>query len=192
MERVRIVLGIDPGRTGGIVLLGLDDDREAVIPMPESDDLLPDVFKPLVTRFTIVGCALEKAQPMPRDGAVSAFNYGKHAGYIEATLHIYGIPIYNVTPRQWQKTVTGLIPGTAPKKPDMSAMNAKERKAAEKAHTAALASRRRDIKNNSRRLARERHPQSAHYFKRVKDDGLADAMHLCEYLRQKVRGDQSG
>lgn len=190
--KIRVVLGVDPGRTGGIALLGVDDPRAAIFEMPEKDDLLPGLLGPLNDRFEIVCVCLEKAQVMPNDGSVSAFSYGKHVGNLEANLHMLGVPVIQVGPKTWQKQVPGLAASApAPKKPDMSRMSKDEKKVAKKKHQAALSKRRRDLKARSRELAREHYPTVADRFKRVKDDGLADAAHMAGYAKRYVlNGDQ--
>ncbi len=182
MERKRKVIGIDPGGTGGISLFDVEDpDSYDVIPMPADNELVAMTLKKLFERWEVVLVACEKSQSMPGNAAQSMYNYGEHNGYIKAVCVVCGVPIVLFTSQTWQKTVTGLVPPDKPKKPDMKGMSKVEIKAAEKAHKAALASRRKKIKSNSLTIARQRYPKVADKIKHANKDGLADALHIGRY-----------
>lgn len=183
MDKPRVVLGIDPGVTGGIALHGVDDpSRYSVMPMPEGNEEIAATIRRLSRRWDIVLACCEKSQSMPGNAAATMFTYGEHNGFLKCALFMLGIPVLLVTPQKWQKTVSGLIPSDPrPKKPDMRGMTKDEIKNVEKNHKKALAARRRNIKSNSLKTAKQRYPQCVSVLKHKNKDGLADALHIGRY-----------
>ena len=114
-----MILGIDPGLTGGIC--AVDRDRRVLIlePMPEtakvvdSQDLArllrradelpmqpPDVF-------------LEQVSARPGQGSVSTFKFGRVYGAVEGVVGALGFPLHLVRPQAWQKVSHAGTPGNA-------------------------------------------------------------------------------
>jgi hypothetical protein len=95
-------LGIDPGKSGGIVLLG--NDSVMAVKMPPTMADVGDLLKWLPASTV---CVLEKVwghtgtnQPGSR-----MFNFGQGFGQLEAFLYAYEIPTEEVAPRTWQKAL---------------------------------------------------------------------------------------
>jgi len=151
-----MIIGIDPGKTGGIAYISPTGSSGA-IPMPvmgkdingheiaaQLKAILPDVV------------FLEKAQAMSKNGkqgVTGMFSYGKGFGIIIGACEALGIPYRLVTPQAWKKAV---LAGTAKDK------------------DAAIAFVRRAYPNIDLTPGR----------KRVPHDGMADAVCLAEYGRQ--------
>lgn len=109
-----VIVGIDPGKTGGVAVLGggglmhagsrmfmlsTGNKREAVNATALRDWL--DTHAPLgVGRFVI-----EQVSAMPRQGVASSFNFGRFAGAVEALAELYAVPVHLVTPAVWKKAM---------------------------------------------------------------------------------------
>lgn len=100
-----IFIGIDPGKQGaiGIIFAG---NRYKVIDMPLCSDTsidavaFQDSVKPC---FKDTFCIIEKAQPMPKQGVVSVFNYGKGYGKIISVLECLKISFQEIRSSKWKK-----------------------------------------------------------------------------------------
>lgn len=182
MDKPRVVLGVDPGVTGGISLHGVDDGNYSVMAMPEGNEEIAATFRRLAQRWDIVMVCCEKSQSMPGNAAATMFTYGEHNGFLKCACFMLDIPMHLVTPQKWQKTVSGLIPSEPrPKKPDTKGMTKQEKKNVESNHKKALAARRRKIKSNSLKTAKQRYPKCVDRLKHKNKDGLADALHIGRY-----------
>lgn len=108
---VSYVVGIDPGQKGGVVLLTKGGDIEVAIPMPDAHVLADhlDTWRP-------DHVFIEKAQAMPRNGAVSMFNYGLHFGQLQGLCVALQLGYTLVTPKTWQRTMFIGTTGAEPKK----------------------------------------------------------------------------
>lgn len=92
-----IYIGIDPGKNGGIAVLG--SDYKACVVYSDTD---------LITTCKMfngmnVICYLEHVHAMPKQGVSSTFNFGMNFGFIQGVLKAYGIPYELVTPQKWKK-----------------------------------------------------------------------------------------
>lgn len=111
-----IFVGVDPGKAGAIatIRITLNGTEEIeIIDMP----LLPGGgidaeriqahFKTFIKKAKknneSIFCSLEKAQPMPTQGVVSVFNYGKGYGKLLAILEIMKVPFEETPPSVWKK-----------------------------------------------------------------------------------------
>ena len=91
------VAGIDPGLRGAIVIL---EDGEII----DRELLVNVTVRPwLQQRFTKI-VYIEQAQSMPKQGIVSAFNYGLNFGYLLGTLSS-GFIVNQVPARTWTKRI---------------------------------------------------------------------------------------
>lgn len=97
-----LVIAIDPGRHGGIALIG-DGDCFDVVPMPDTPKDLLDYLRDSLSCAERCVCYLEKVGGMPGNGASAMFNFGKGYGHIEMALLALEIPTVTVTPQAWQK-----------------------------------------------------------------------------------------
>lgn len=92
-----IYIGIDPGKNGGIAVLGSDYVFCAVY----SDTELLNACRMLEGMNVI--CCLERVHAMPKQGVSSTFNFGMNFGFIQGVLKAYEIPYELVTPQKWKK-----------------------------------------------------------------------------------------
>jgi crossover junction endodeoxyribonuclease RuvC len=105
-----LIIGIDPGVSGAIVLL---EDGQ-----PVEWDLMPSLKTGKTSRVN--GSALahlcggvshvyvESVHSMPKQGVASSFNFGHSAGVVEGVLQALQMPYTLVTPQAWKKRA-GLI-----------------------------------------------------------------------------------
>ena len=98
-----IILGIDPGASGGIAVLS---DPVEVFPL--KNHTLQDQWAWIKLTRGPKKAYLESVHSMPRDGVRSAFSFGKSYGNLEAFLVAAEIPFERVTPSVWQREF-GLI-----------------------------------------------------------------------------------
>jgi crossover junction endodeoxyribonuclease RuvC len=94
-----MIMGIDPGASGGIAILS--EDEQFVLSMKDKteadiNDWLVDNPKPKM-------CYLEKVHAMPGQGVTSCFSFGRNYGFLRGLLISRGIPFEDVRPLQWQK-----------------------------------------------------------------------------------------
>ena len=103
------VVGIDPGKTGGLALV-VRGKVEAMEVMPQEFTIMPilDAWKPDIVY-------LEKAQAMPGNGGVSMFNYAQSYGEIIGILKARKIPFVLVRPATWTKLMHKDVSGATPK-----------------------------------------------------------------------------
>lgn len=94
-------IGIDPGKHGGIAVMGADGEVLEVVKMPETpQDLLDFLEQYSEDSF----CTLERVGGMPGNGGSAMFNFGKGYGHLQMALLALHIPTEDVTPSKWEKT----------------------------------------------------------------------------------------
>lgn len=97
------VIGIDPGKNGGIAVLGGDGSVVDVASMPETPMELLGFLRDVCAYDGGCCCYLEKVGGMPGNAGSAMFNFGKGYGWIEMALLALEIPTVSVSPQKWQK-----------------------------------------------------------------------------------------
>jgi crossover junction endodeoxyribonuclease RuvC len=108
-----ISIGIDPGKSGGLVAIHPDGEVEAwKMPATERDiwSFFGD-FNRSLGRLPPVFAAIEKVHSMPGQGVASCFAFGMGYGGLRMALIAAGIPFETVTPQKWQKALGCLSKG---------------------------------------------------------------------------------
>ena len=127
---IPVVVGIDPGLSGAIAYVGPSGDPIArVIPVIKNGtrrSLDLGGIRTMFAAWKIVGTPgvhvfLERAQPMPRDGAMGAFRYGESYGMLVGCLDGLGLEVTTVHPATWKSI---LFSGTTRTKDDARALAA--------------------------------------------------------------------
>jgi hypothetical protein len=96
-------LGVDPGASGGIVILSAEG--KCLLKLDLSKTTEPDIVSCLkMSRDAIVFCVLEKVSSMPGQGVSSTFKFGRSYGLLTGILMGLQIPFEEVTPQVWQKS----------------------------------------------------------------------------------------
>ena len=100
----RIIIGIDPGASGGIAVL--DEPRIETHNMPET---YPDIYI-LLTEILehYQGCDIlavleDVGHGMPGQSSKATAVFARHNGHLEMALYALGIRTIKVTPQKWQK-----------------------------------------------------------------------------------------
>ena len=114
---MKTIIGIDPGKNGGIAWISPDGHSHA-IKMPETlrdlwmaiSDLTnwPDLLIESSLKFIAY---IEQVHSSPQMGVKSAFTFGQGFGHLEMALTAAGIPFERVQPKAWQKTMGCLSGG---------------------------------------------------------------------------------
>lgn len=98
-----IAIGIDPGKSGALAVMYIDENNEPirykVIPFDAAE--YRDILATCVDSRVV--CCVEKVGAMPGQGVVSMFNFGHNLGLIEGLLQAYKIPYQLVPPQKWKK-----------------------------------------------------------------------------------------
>jgi crossover junction endodeoxyribonuclease RuvC len=105
-----IIIGIDPGGSGGIALLRPDGPGWSIEPykMPDVED---DICELLAATKGPRFAFLEKVGAMPKQGVSSTFKFGQHYGLLRGLLTALQIPREFPTPQSWQKALGCLTKG---------------------------------------------------------------------------------
>lgn len=104
-----IIIGIDPGSSGGLAFIQTYDSKVGVVTvhkMPETERDLLDLLE--TVKGQDVKGFLEKVHASPGMGVVAAFTFGGNYKMIRTALIAREIPFDEVTPQRWQKTIGGL------------------------------------------------------------------------------------
>jgi crossover junction endodeoxyribonuclease RuvC len=103
------VLGIDPGKSGGVALIDTDALTVAVVDMPvEATTKSRELTSPSGLAAHFHACAadylfLEEVGVLPGEGAVGAFSFGRGFGRIEGVAAGALIPVWLVRPQEWKR-----------------------------------------------------------------------------------------
>lgn len=121
------IIGIDPGFAGGVAILTNPGGYwiATAYPMPTivrkdgkktrtSMDI--PALRALLALPGLSAAYIEHAQPMPKQGVVSVFNFGRGFGVIEGVLGALKIPYTVVKPRDWQREVLSGVAAKGTKK----------------------------------------------------------------------------
>lgn len=108
-----IVVGIDPGKTGGIA--AVDGSGKVYVvakPMPVTNDGHVDsvVLAKYLNSWSPSFIFIESVHAMPGQGVTSMFSFGRTVGQIDAVCELYRAersqcPIGYVTPQKWMKFI---------------------------------------------------------------------------------------
>lgn len=103
-----MILAIDPGTTGCLVML--DDDKQIqcymhmpVIKIGKQKRVNGAAVSAFIAKHNPKHCYLERVASMPGQGVSSTFTFGHSAGLVEGVVVGAGVPITLVTPQQWKK-----------------------------------------------------------------------------------------
>ena len=109
-----LILGVDPGSSGGLAIVESKVDSLPKIiwanKMPVVNVFgkkIIDVLKVSSTlkEYTIDVTIIEKVHAMPRQGVTSSFQFGRSFGGIEALSYIYTKRVDYIAPAVWKKAL---------------------------------------------------------------------------------------
>lgn len=106
---LRAIIGIDPGKQGGIAVLDQHGKIVLLEPMPiagKDIDLgnLADTIYNMYSKYD-VEAYIEKVGAMPGQGVTSMFTFGFGTGAVHGILAAFKVPRYLVTPQAWKKVI---------------------------------------------------------------------------------------
>lgn len=99
---MKFFMGIDPGKTGAVAVIGGDGFAE-VWDYPGELAEAGAMLRRICLDYQIALCAVEKVSSMPQQGIASTFTFGMNFGGWLMALGAIGTPHTLVTPRSWQK-----------------------------------------------------------------------------------------
>lgn len=106
-----MILGIDPGKSGAAILLSPDGEiHPQSLCGLDSAHAFNHWLKYGSLWSLIDFIYIEKAQAMPKNGAVSMFNYGQGFGEIIGIVTALQIPYELVPPAKWTKEMLAGVP----------------------------------------------------------------------------------
>jgi len=108
--REHLILGIDPGQSGGIALIAADKSFAEV---RKVSDMTPrDIVNHLSLHKKAIGMAyLEQVSAMPKQGVSSTFKFGTNYGFYIGVLTALQIPFTYVRPQKWMKELNCMTGG---------------------------------------------------------------------------------
>lgn len=103
----KLVIGIDPGLSGGISVLDMDGSVVEIRKMPDTpQDILECLRRYSGSTFfgNDVVCYIEKVGlGMPGQSSKATATFARHNGHLEMALLSLGIKTNDVTPNKWEK-----------------------------------------------------------------------------------------
>lgn len=110
---IKYIIGIDPGKNGGIAVLTLKSNLvhedwwmlySAEVEV-YSDEALLKICDQYSTKHPTATVYLENVHAMPKQGVSSTFNFGKNFGFIQGAIKQAGLDLVLVTPQTWKKEI---------------------------------------------------------------------------------------
>lgn len=99
----RKILGIDPGKNGGIAVL--DADTNEIVDVTAMPSTLTDISD-FVERYSDAVCAvIETVHSMPGQGVASMFTFGQYYGYVQMAVVAHKVRCIDVLPSKWQSSL---------------------------------------------------------------------------------------
>ncbi len=107
-----MVLGVDPGLSGGLALIDSSTNTCKTIRMPirksygSKSEVDPLTINAWLNEhcYEAEACFLERVTSRPKQGVTSSFNFGMSYGMLRAVLEMF-VPVYTVMPNAWKKKV---------------------------------------------------------------------------------------
>lgn len=119
-QSVSVVIGIDPGLSGGLAAMTLGGDIVSVMPMPtlkigngksEVDiEILVNWLRARKASHNVGCAALERVASRPGQGVCAVFSFGVGYGMVRGVLTTLGIPVELPRPQEWQKHIFAGMP----------------------------------------------------------------------------------
>lgn len=99
-----IHIGIDPGQSGGIAIIGKEAWAKSFKDMTEKDiwNQLQVVWGAAHMENEPIFAWLENVHSMPAQGVASSFKFGANWGFLKGLLTASAIPFELVSPQKWQ------------------------------------------------------------------------------------------
>jgi crossover junction endodeoxyribonuclease RuvC len=156
-----MIVGIDPGQTGGLAYIDTEGASSWAVPMPVAGkEIDGHAIADMLRNWGPDTVYIERVHSMPGQGVASTFKFGMGYGVIIGICDALGLPYRLITPQAWKKRV---LAGTAKDK------------------DAAISFVRRAYP----------HVDLTPGAKRKPHDGIADALCIAEFGRMLMVGDKN-
>lgn len=104
---MRLILGIDPGKSGGLSVIDENLNLIATYSMPTvkvggKDKVCPKGLQAIFESHAIDLAVIEKVGARPGQGVVSMFSFGDAYGVVRALAEVYAVKLVYATPQQWK------------------------------------------------------------------------------------------
>lgn len=96
---MKLYMGIDPGKSGAIAVIG--EDRQIWRLFPFDRIAYLGIMQEYAGQDIV--CCLEHVASMPKQGVASTFSFGENFGWLQGALEAFGISYQLVRPRVWKK-----------------------------------------------------------------------------------------
>ena len=113
MQEGAYILGIDPGKTGGLAILDAFGAVVSVHPMPmQADEFDVDTLFQLIQSLPAGSrVILEHVHAFPGQSVVAMFSFGEGYGLVKGLVRASQVPLELVSPATWQKASCGKTGG---------------------------------------------------------------------------------
>lgn len=104
-----MILGIDPGCSGALVILDqegnfIDATRTPTIKDSKQSKVNGAAIVRFLESYQVKHAYIEKVHAMPQQGVSSTFTFGHSAGVVEGIIQGLNIPYTMITPQSWKKS----------------------------------------------------------------------------------------
>jgi Holliday junction resolvasome RuvABC endonuclease subunit len=107
-----IAIGIDPGRSGGLVVIDDNNKTATMHKCPSTTTLMANLLRRAQTDAWIdnqrIKIAIEKVHAFPTDARNAAFKFGMNYGQWLGAIGALNISVVEVTPQLWMKSYAPL------------------------------------------------------------------------------------
>lgn len=115
MNERDLILGIDPGASGGYAWLDARTGNPVEVgPMPETERDIYDVLNEFAGRTQ--RCYMESVHSFPGQGVASSFTFGRGYGFLRGVIVSLGVPLVDVSPAKWKRELGIQLGANVPKK----------------------------------------------------------------------------
>lgn len=104
-----ILIGIDPGASGGVAIFDANTNQIELFKCPETETEIAHLFRFIVSERA--RALIEKVHAMPGQGVTSMFSFGRNYGFLRGCLIAFQIPFDEIPPQRWQKALGCLTKG---------------------------------------------------------------------------------
>jgi hypothetical protein len=119
----KLIIGIDPGKSGGIAILDFDGEVKDVIKMPEGVEFIKIFRKCNGEIFRVF---LERQSAFPKQGVVSMFRLGEHFGFLKGVLMSLNISCEEVSSQRWKRFWGLLLKGDRKRRKELAVEKARK------------------------------------------------------------------
>ena len=104
---MRLSLGIDPGKSGGLSVIDENMNLIATYPMPTvkvngKDKVCPKGINAILEQYDIEVAVIELVGARPGQGVVSMFSFGDSYGVARALAEVHAMTVIYARPQEWK------------------------------------------------------------------------------------------